>query len=389
MKSLKSLCLAGLLGLAMAGSAAAQTDVYITGSTAFRSQTHNAILNLMPDEVYAYDKATLSASNFSIFTGTIAGNLVRVKCSWTGSTKGIKDTAGSVSIGFLPNVTSPVASGGGTPSVSIASLVNSVPDMNVADSDQSSTLYTGGTYANLVDRKLGVQAFVWIANEGSSANLTNITPNQAQNLYTNGSLPLALFTGLNADHTNFVYAFGRDPGSGTRTIAFGETGFGFFSTTVQWQPVPNNGTTPTSVIPWPADPLADIPFVDGDGGFASGGSVATLMGQTFNIDGNPANCGVAYVGTSDAATALGLGARVLSYNGQSLTVSPLDMTPVKEGKYSFWGYVHMDRRSSLSGVKLATYTAIADRIQNFEAPVKISDMQVSRTVDGGLISPLY
>lgn len=392
MNTLKTLVLAGIASLAMAASASAQTNVYITGSTAFRSQTHTAILNAMTGEVYSYSGGTLGSANFSLFEGTISGNLVRVKCSWTGSTKGIKDVSQSISIGFLPDVTSPVASSGGTPNVSTSSLVNAIPDGSIADSEQSSTPYTVSPSVSLVPTKLGVQAFVWVANEGSSANLTNMTPNLAQNLYANGVLPLALFTGQAADHTNFVYAFGRDAGSGTRTMAFGESGIGFFSNVVQWFPSPNvTNATPTALIPTPEDLLADIPSTpEGNGGYASGGSLAALMGNTFNIDGNANNCGVCYMGTGDAAVALANGARILSYNGQSLTVTPLDMTPVKEGKYSFWGYVYLMYRGSLgAGVKKTTLDAIGNNIATVTAPVKLSDMQVSRSVDGGLISPTY
>ena len=120
MKKMKTskVILAGLLAASTAGVADAQTVVHITGSTAFRAATVNAISHvLQPGFTYAYQGATFTKGNQQIFTGNVtnsAGTTVPViiKCSWTGSSGGIQTVSQQVGIStWLTNTTAQSVSG--------------------------------------------------------------------------------------------------------------------------------------------------------------------------------------------------------------------------------------------------------------------------------------
>ena len=75
---------------------------------------------------------------------------------------------------------------------------------------------------------VALAGFKWVASKGAPTGLANITPQLAQALWGNGTLPLALFTSSAADEGTLVYATGRDPDSGTRATAFAESGIGVY-----------------------------------------------------------------------------------------------------------------------------------------------------------------
>lgn len=101
---------------------------------------------------------------------------------------------------------------------------------------------------------VGVVPFVFVvnadwagANAGQGAGALNVTPQLARDLWVNGYMPLALFTGNHSDEGTFVFALGRDNDSGTRLTAFAETGIGVFSTVSQWQPTFGGSVTSLTV----------------------------------------------------------------------------------------------------------------------------------------------
>src|SRR6476660_5853259 len=98
--------LAITFALITAESAMAQTKIYITGSTAFRGATTNAISALLPGATTASDNATLTSANAVTWTGgSIGGNAVTVKVSWSGSAGGVQTVAGApnFNVRFLPD----------------------------------------------------------------------------------------------------------------------------------------------------------------------------------------------------------------------------------------------------------------------------------------------
>jgi hypothetical protein len=457
MKFAKAL-LTGLAVLSFSAAAHAQTVVRLTGSTAFRSATHNAIRNILASgHTYGYTGTSLGSAGQAIFTGTVSGNPVIIKTAWSGSVGGTQTVSQSIAIPFLPNSTT--QSTGGTSGATTATSGNggdvSIPDIGMADTYQNATPFTS---PSLVDVLVGIQPFKWMvsrglsqvalsvdtvngsnvystastaslavgmtvtgtniptaskigailsgtqftlvdANVGVSANknaattatgnaavavaaapVNNLTPQLAQALFANGKLPLALFTGNAADETSFVWATGRDPDSGTRLTAFAESGVGVNSTVVQYQPTISSGAV-TSHVPWPQTVVNGITFSTGNGGYSSGGTLAsTLASTTSAINGYY----ISYVSTGDAATAINGGAKELSYNGIYYSLSG-----VQEGSYPFWCYEHVTYRSSLTGVGLTVATNLANQIINTDSPILLSTMKVGRSQDGGLITPNY
>ena len=377
MKSIKTLILSFSIATAITAGADAQTVVTITGSTAFRSATHNAIKNVLTSSgtpSIAHTGASLSSASQAIFKGSIAGNQVIIKTGWSGSVAGVQTVSKGIAVNFLSNTV--IVDGATTPSVATGTE-SLVPDVAMSDTFQSATPFTSPV---LNDQTVGVIAFKWVASKGSPAGLSNMTQQLAQALYGNGSLPLAFFTGTTADKTATVFATGRDPLSGTRLTAFAESGVGVAATVVQYKPTITSGAV-TSHVVWPAETVNAIAFAEGNSGYTSGSSLVTTMQATTSAIGGYY---VSYMGVSDADSAIAGGAVELNWNGVQYSLSN-----VKEGKYTFWGYQHLMYQSTLAGTKKTVADAIANQIKNVDSPILLSDMKVERPADGGLIAPRY
>ncbi len=397
----KQIILAGALVLGFSTALQAQTVVRLTGSTAFRGATHTAIQNIMnPGYTYAYTGSTLSGASQAIFTGTanVTGNpSVIIKTSWSGAVGGTQTVSQSINVNYLAS-TGVTQSTGGTGSTTVGT-VSELPDVAMTDNYQSSTPFPTPT---MVDQVVGIVPFKWVANVGAPAALNNITPQLAQTLYTVGNAPLAMFTGVAADRTTLltpafqtalviyngsgqapaqVFAVGRDPDSGTRLTAFAETGVGVNTEVFQYEPVISGAAVASQAL-WHPITVNGIPFVEGNGGYASGGTLAGIFGKT-----TLASLGgfyVTYLSTGDAATAITAGGKELAYNGVTYST-----TAVQEGLYTFWGYEHLMYRSAYAGTGKTVADKIANNIQTTTAPIKLTDMRVTRTADGGLVTPNY
>jgi len=379
MKSIKPLILSLSIAAAFAASAEAQTEVYITGSTAFRSVTHTAIKNVLAtggNYSIAHTGSTFSSASQSIFKGTIGGNPVIIKAGWSGAVAGGQTVSQGIPVNFLPN-TAIVDGTNNTVSGVPTGTESQVPDIAMTDNFQASTLYTSPV---LTDIEVGIIAFKWVASKGSPAGLSNMTNLLAQALYGNGDLPLALFTGLSADQSTKVFATGRDPLSGTRLVTFAESGIGANSTVVQWKPTVASGAV-TSHVVWPQETVNGVTFEQGNGGYTSGGSLVTALQATTSAIGGYY---VTYMGVSDADSSIAGGAVELTWNGVKYSLDA-----VKEGKYTFWAAEHLQYKTSLAGVKKTVADTIATQIKNVDSPILLSDMKVSRPTDGGIIAPKY
>src|SRR5262245_13182665 len=339
---------AALMFVACVSIAQAQTTVYLTGSTAYRGNTHLAIRNIYdPGVTYGYTGTSFGGASQAIFHGTIGGNTVHIKTSWSGSEGGIQTVAGSVSIAFLGDATP--TSTGGTPNATPGGD-NHIPDVAMSDSYQSSSaffgLYRGIVYPTLTESPnspVGIVPFKFLANNGAAGGLTNLTTQQARALFGAGALPLAFFTGNAADETKTVVATGRDPDSGTRLTGMAEIGLGPQASVKHYQPldaanqlVRNLSQPITHFVPWPASTINGIPVAIFNGGYSSGGDLSKMMANTC-----PANFSVvSYAGVGDADTnALPNGATELAYNGVTLGNTGgnyNNATVLTEGKYTFW-----------------------------------------------------
>jgi hypothetical protein len=116
-KSSKLFILASFFAMAVVNLASAQITIRITGSTAFRAATHQAILAIITPATlnYGYSGAAgnLNGSTEAIFTGTTtaaAGSVaVIIKTAWSGSVGGVFTLATVLSRILAPTLPSPQA----------------------------------------------------------------------------------------------------------------------------------------------------------------------------------------------------------------------------------------------------------------------------------------
>ena len=176
MKALKAI-LTGAILTAVVGSAEADVIVHITGSTAYRTQTHLAIAKVLGGApTAAYNSGSLSGASKTWFKGTIASQPslgdVTIKCAWSGAVDGTATVAKQANAAFLPNTVSASSAANSSGSsvtggTQIAdATVNEPAEVAMVDQFQASTPFTSPT---LVQTKVGVIAFEWVLSESSSA----------------------------------------------------------------------------------------------------------------------------------------------------------------------------------------------------------------------------
>ncbi|HEY8900647.1 MAG TPA: hypothetical protein VIM61_09565 [Chthoniobacterales bacterium] len=382
----------GLVALSFVEAASAQTKIYITGSSAFRSSAHVAIMKLLGGSAstlptgsgYAYTGSSLSGANAASFQGTFNGNPVIIKTSWSGSAAGVQtvaSSAGSFTVGFLPDsvTTSTTGTSGQTdPRPTANPREAALPDMAFTDVYQTSTPFrgtlNGESYDTLVDNLVGVIPFRWVKSKGAAAGITNMTPLLAQATWIGtGTCPLALYTGLSADQGTLVYATGRDGDSGTRIAAFAESGIGNVTSVQQWDPA-------TEAL-YAQQTVNGLIFPVGEGGESSGGTLAgtSKMGKTGLTKSY-----VSYMGITDAATMVTNGGATLLWNG-------VDYSPaaVQQGQYTFWSYEHLVYKSSLAGTKLTFGESLTTQLVTVDGSPLLGSMNVVRSTEGGVITAAY
>jgi hypothetical protein len=357
----------------LAGSAYSQTVIDITGSTAGRSAVHTQILALLSGETLAWNGgSSASGATRVIYNGTYGGNSVTIRTFWSGSAAGVRDVSNQVQLAasYFDKTTDTsagtTAAGVNIPSPTLApASAETVSEIGFSDVFQSSTAFTTNT---LVDEtKVGVIPFKFFRNNGSSSLLTNMTPGLHNNLYKAlGEAPLSMFTGNAAQSGITVYATGRDEFSGTRITCLAETGAGVFSTLNQYTGTVTSGA-------------ATLNFV-GNGGYASGSGVSGLLSATYS-----GGIIVGYLGASDWATAVSGGAQELAYNGVTLGANS-DL--IRNGQYSFWGYLHQSRMT-LTSTSLTFYNALAAALKLAPGSGLVLEgtMNVERAADGAAITP--
>ena len=375
-KQCVSTMIAGLAALAIAGSASAQTiTIRITGSTAYRGQTHNAIGHILnAGYVFGYAGTSLGKAGQAEFQGTTkVGNIpVDIKTAWSGSVGGVQTVANNLTVSTwlaATNLTS-----GGTTGLTGPYDAPVTADIAMSDSFQGSTAFTTPV---LYSKVVGVVPFQWVRNAGSPAAINNMTSLFAQILLGTGQVPLSQITGLNADEATVVTALGRDEDSGTRLDAFAESGFGIFTPPFQYQPTPASGTI-TALAPWPINTVNGTTYPVGHSGYSSGGTLAGAMGQAITPG---LGWLITYLSTGDAATAVGLGAATLPYNGVTYSLAA-----VQEGQYTFWSYEQLMYRTSLAGQGKTVADQLATQLHDTDAAVLLSSMQVGRAVEGGAVT---
>jgi hypothetical protein len=418
---------------------AADVELRLTGATAFRTATINA-LKASFDAGTGYTFAHNKAAGSSAYNGadriTFKGNFpgvtgtTTVRCSFNGSVEGIRAIAlgGADNPAFITDVA--LASPGGdagelaNENANVTgSTTTQLAKFAFSDVRQSSTPIASPTLSP-ANPKVGVVVFSLLANEGAPAGLTNVTFQQFQALFSQGSLPLRVFTGVATDTAN-VYATGRNDGSGTRTTYMAESGLGittqvnqFVATTSSGnlisvlQKVPAGGATINGSFDSTSASTVWGQDADGNGGYFSGSVLRTEMArltnntQVLDFDGGelePAGSScylITFLSNPDALNARQNGAKILGWNGVTLsslqTTAALDATDrakVTEGQYSAWGFENLYYNGSLSTDENTVYTAIKTGIPTtlisagYVPGIPLADMHVSRPDDGAPIAP--
>jgi hypothetical protein len=386
---------------------AANYDLYLTGSTAFRGNAFTACEKL-------YDGGTPSSMNDGTanapvssdsqwtMTGTCANlgltsgsDTLTIHALWTGSVQGLSALANKDQLAFLASATQGSTALHTNTASACFSDVFSAPTLDPLPS------------GSFTEKKVACQPFVFIKSKapGGVQNITNVNWQQLQFILGNGSAPLSYFTGNASDYATNIYLIHRTLDSGTRVTTVQEAQF--------------IGTIPINYY----DPTSDsyIPATTNRGpaqfgpGYVGGGDVKTVLQYA-----NPGNQAIAYLSMSDAKAVTGVNwQNILAFNGQypianyvpGTAPSTNDYSPICYGKYSFWAFECLDWPKSgqwgtysdqdlsftqvnniMSKLSGSGSGSIDNEVQLSEAAgtataVRLSEVTVSRPAVGGLISP--
>ena len=384
----------GALFAGLVSFAQGQVVVNITGATAFRDAAHNTIVALMQENAGTCLRAradiTLpggsSASNLRIYKGTIDGVLYTIRATFSGSTQGILDVADQNAIHFLKTDTT-VAANNNTSSLVLNTNTETVaPDMAFSDVDK---LLSARPNANLGGGPVGIVPFMFVGGVNIPAGVTNMTDQIHNTLWSLGSIPASVMSGVAGDATTTLYATGRNNGSGTRASILSETRYGSFNSIVQFNAT-TTGSDGSGTLGAPT-----IFASSGNSGHASNSGVKSMLTRT-----PPANTVfVSYLTISDALTATGYdvttgassaaqGAKALTYNG--VRYSPDN---VNRGAYTLWGAQQLYIKDGASQALNDFFTDLEAGLQNATylgtAGLPTSGLAVERIGgDGGSIVPI-
>jgi hypothetical protein len=228
----KTLLLTLLAGLSTVSQLKADTDVYLTGSTAFRKQVYAAVQNMFngAPTIYYGNSAqggdgtsgngnpvwTMTGTAANIFTNggsTNISGILNIHANFTGSVQGIQDLESQTPISYLDK------NGVG---------VTNVPDVSFSDVYSSSTAYPISSAYN--EDEVAVQPFAYCKSSSTFAGMTNInnvTWEQAKALVKGGQIPLSSWSRNVADTNTPIYIVNRTKDSGTRRSCFAEVDFGY------------------------------------------------------------------------------------------------------------------------------------------------------------------
>ncbi|MEI6339201.1 MAG: hypothetical protein WCQ57_11555 [Verrucomicrobiota bacterium] len=407
--------------LSMAGSASAQTVINITGATAFREAAHQAIIDSLANLTYGYAGTNVSNAATAIFKGTINGGAdqVIVRTAWSGAVAGIRAIVNQA------NAVTYYATSGSNISLLLAApgrasytgttestLLNSIA---FSDCTQDNTPFGA---VSLLGGPVGVIVFCPTVNSTSSlAEGDNITTLQMRRIMQAGSAPLQFITGKVADANTTVYWTGRADTSGTRAIYLSEMGVGASNPVNQWRIEPLNNTTgiaATAIQLWPTGDTTNAstiwgPDTAGNGGYNSGGVLSYALRRTsasVNIK-NAAGTVIASaksivlltsISAQDANDIQTGGGKVLAYNNSFVNpldaptgFSTADKDKIIKGQYSLWSYEQLYYRDDIVDQPTLDFIALLEtEVPNNIAGngIPIPNMRVSRSSDGGSLTPL-
>ena len=322
-------------------------------------------------------------------------------------------------------------SGSITPASTNANTIYAKGSIAFSDTAQSVSLfkntYNGYKYTTVTGTKIGVVPMGFYAETGSG--LTNISITALNQLYAQGYITGNTLTGNISDTNTAYFAAGRFPDSGTRLTALMVAKLGALGKVVQLQPNVGGGAI-TNVSVTAAGTVNGVAVDAANNGSSSGGTLAGYLTNGVTNSGFIANDNtgtglsfpsvannhvIAYIGVADVAglssypgtapTPLALNGVVgRCYSGNSKTALDLGYTNIINGAYPYWAYEYIvcDSASlALGGVggttaaayKLSTNMASVikswnstNNYSNLAPNIPLTEMKVSRSVDGGNIN---
>lgn len=320
-------------GLLLAPAAFAQVEFNVTGATAFQAAVRDRITN------YVFDigqpmtivnstrpDGTVARTISGKFSANVAGLVGQdgiIRDSFTGSADGVRDVKNGYNIQFS--------------TLTAGVLTNMTADCAFSDVAPAAARVSAKASDFFGDTKLGIVPFVFAKSPNADmAGVTNITRDQALQLFASDGLMNASFLGGGQSGNNPVYLVGRDEYSGTRITT--EKCVGNSGALFQYDIL--SGTLRST------------------NGYASGSLArnAFATNVVFNLNYNL----ISYLQVTDARTLTNANqARLLAYNGVEYSTNN-----VQNGSYAIWGYEHMMGKKSISGNQLAIYNALRAGITN-------------------------
>lgn len=443
---IKSLTLASALVALATPFAHADAVINITGATAFRKAVIDGLVSLY-DSAGAvgtsYNYATsangvgsnvVNAANAVTFRGTFPGitGVTTIRCSWNGSVEGIRalTTPGSTyNAKYIDETVGSNFSSVTGMNFSKSTGPQYAADFAFSDVLQTSTPELSPTLNPTTSASaVGIVVFSLITNKGTTG-ISNISTAQFRALFGQGYVRKYLLTGVTTD-TSRVFAVGRNDGSGTRTTYLAETGFGVTKLVKQYAVKSSTSAAISQIQLVPADggslegaTVATPVYAstiwgntaDGNGGYASGGTLVTAFTKTTSntsvldefgdqaFSAAPISL-VTWVASGDVASNI---ANVvpISYNGVLVTpnssgplFSATDKAKVTTGVYTAWGTERLYYRGTI-GTLPATgndyktfYDALKTKLDDTTivdaSGVRVSEMLVNRSDDGGVATPI-
>jgi hypothetical protein len=397
MKKMKILALAACFASA---SSLMASDLYITGSTAFRANVFSACQKIFdsaaPKIIFGPtstggDGTATSGNPQWTMVGTasnLLGNVISgpftIHAYFTGSIQGTKSVEQLTPLTFVD--------------VNTNAMTNTA---TIAFSDSSSTVSPYPATGSFSEEKVAVQPFVFVksaptidgtaggASFGAVTNISNVSWEQLKYIISAGNSPLSAWTG-NSNDSNLVYFLQRTKDSGSRMSCLREMGYTYnqgvttyiFSfTNGFWYKAANNNTTfgavgesnatfVVGIVGSGAAAAANAANLGWGPGYIGGGDIKTELGYHTN-----SNQAISYLSISDAkGITTANWSQVISFGGVWPTVAGAgihgqtvtnDYAPVIWGNYPFWNYEvviypNVDP-SSLSGDQDLTATQLGNQ----------------------------
>jgi len=380
----KTLLLTTALGLCSATSLLADSDLFITGSTAFRANVYNACTKLFSGTPTTFtgtlatggDSGTGAKAAQWTMTGTPLASLTAISGTltvhglFTGSVQGCQTVENGVKLLFLDK---------------FGNMMTNTPTIAFSDVSSASTPYPAS--GNFSEEQVAVQPFV-MCHSVPLTTVSNISNEQLKYAIQIGRIPLSAWSNKSTDHSSYVYLLNRTKDSGTRRTTFAmendgynapaviynfdATNFVFYKATNTLNATAggvSNGVASYGVIGALGNGGANLNW---GAGYVGGGDIKTALGYA-----NAANQSIAYLSIADAQGVTGTHwSQVMAFDGlwpttagaaiATGTTTTNDFSPITRGFYPHWAtevvvYPTVDP-SSLSADQDLTQAQLGDQL---------------------------